>query len=260
VKGGPGSGFHGHSGRPGEVGGSTSSGVRVPKGIDDDIAYQYARFVLNHKPGDAMPADLGNIDDKVFGVMQPNETLGQWAAETIDKVTINKLISDSNGILNESDRAFLEDISNKTRWGQFPAFSNPYKVVMEDIPKNVSDSANLGEWGISEYSIRPTNLSAVGWWDLKSGGWEIHIAKNSPDFGISHREVFWHEFGHTLTNDIIKRYIGDPLPNELAGDYTDRFAQFANNYSTKEMLPASLVKQVKKRIVVRKKEAKCSNC
>jgi len=226
------SGHYGHAGRPGQRGGSASgsSSIRVPKGYSEKEGYELAHWILSRKPGSvaAVPSPrTKKLSDDVFSVMDDGESLGSWAAQTVDSYHIQKLMDANPDLLNDSDRANLEQLAQSRSMypHYFPGFPSPYTVVMDDAVGRNLNPDYLGEWGYEKYGLIPNDMVSVGHWELTNQGFVIHIAKDAPKYGLSYRNIFWHEFGHTLAANDIERAVGPMKPNELAGDYMDRFAK-----------------------------------
>lgn len=212
---------HGNRGKPLEV---ESSGALVPEGATEQDAYEYAKYILKHKPGDPLPTSGAlQLSERIFDIGN-FETYGDWARDVITKVHLRNLFTSDQGVLTNEDRNNLRKIA------KFNDGFDEYTIKLVDPMKesDMNPDALEHEWGISKYGIRPADVSyiGVGSWDLTGAGkWTINIAKNAEKFGFSKRSIFWHEFGHTVGSYIIERFIGKQLPLENNGEYVDRFAE-----------------------------------
>jgi hypothetical protein len=201
----------------------SESGAVIPEGASEQDAYDYAGYILRHKPGDPLPTEgARQLAERVFDI-GGFETYGDWARDTITKVNLHNLFTSDHGILTDKDRQKLREVAKINE-----GFDNyTIKLVKPMKEEEMNPSALEHEWGISKYGIRMvgTNYIGVGSWDIVGPGkWVINIAKNSESYGMSKRSIFWHEFGHTVGDYIIKKFIGEKLPTETYGSYVDRFS------------------------------------
>jgi len=222
--GGPGSGHHGHAGRPGSVGGSLSgsaSSVFVPKGFTEEEALEAAQYVVGTKRGkEPVGRAKELLEDHVGGIMREQKmTLGEWALDTTKKVRAKQLheVGKEGGVLIDKDLNTLLAMDSH--------------IFLARRRLTITDSIELDrisiedEWGISRYAIKPMIAAGSSQFRGDIMAWDIRVSKQSDNS----RQTFWHEFGHTMPSHLLESFFRPRGVGENEGAYLNDFAKQMGN-------------------------------
>lgn len=222
-KGGPGSGFHGHAGRPGKVGGSASSGaydfshVRVVNSVDelhDDLDGAKVYFIspdnklidVINKGLDTHRSVARTIIDANRNKFDPNVGVGSLEAllnAGFIRVHTARELSIINTFISISTRKFDTDTLHRVQQciddGSIP-YSREYDISWEDATQNITGD-------IRYLSVSYTNLMTAKYFtngELKEFTEEkqLPISDAGKEVLIKIRTGIFAEFSDGLSEDV----------------------------------------------------------
>jgi hypothetical protein len=220
VKGGPGSGFHGHQGRPGEVGGS-QAGTITPYGLKTVNIFKGGKIILT-PDGEMLRNTEGTRSHTQIYARIVMKNPSDYDSKTVEYAKY--IISGDWEEYTPVERAVMD---------------KGYVSVEVDFMGGITVVASNGGMHVT-----PEEFNSL-FRRIRS-----HIDRGRIDVPTADRiAIHFNSSFYSMSYDEV---------DTISGFTINQFGKPEAHY--KEMLPASLVKQVKKRIVVRKKEAKCSQC